>query len=253
MYAIGTTVIAPVFPTPVFTKRIITIVGGFGSGKSEVAVNLARRLSSVETDPVAIADLDIINPYFRSREAAAELETFGVKSLVPPGAQAYADLPIILPEIRTAIERNSGWLILDVGGDDMGARVLSSLRDAFAPNTYELAMVLNARRPFTADRAGSIRIIREIEEASRMSMTGLIANTHLMADTTADIVREGLEVTRQVSESTHLPILFLSAVGEMLDQLTVEEVGVPVLRLERSLLKPWERMTESRMERLRRR
>jgi hypothetical protein len=253
MIAAGTTMNLSAFPAPVFTKRIITIVGGYGSGKSEVAVNLARRLGTTHSGEVVIADLDVINPYFRSREAAAELQSIGVRSLVPPGAQAYADLPIILPEIRAAIERNVGWLILDVGGDDLGARVLSSLRDAFAPDSYELAMVLNARRPFTADAAGSIKTIREIELASRMNMTGLISNTHLMADTTPDIVREGLSVARQVGDCTSLPIFFLSAVGDMLAQLTPEEIGVPVLPLERSLLKPWERMTDSRMERLRRR
>ncbi|MHC4501643.1 MAG: hypothetical protein ACYS21_21355, partial [Planctomycetota bacterium] len=95
------------FKPPAFSKRLITIVGGFGSGKSEVAVNLVRHLCSNSTEPVTIADLDIKNPYFRSREAAAELVELGVKSLVPPGDQASADLPIIIPEIKGAMARKN--------------------------------------------------------------------------------------------------------------------------------------------------
>jgi len=228
------------FSSPSFSQNVIVIVGGFGSGKSEVSVNLARLLAR-SGNQVSIADLDIVNPYFRSREAAAVLATHGIKSLIPEGAFAMADLPIIVPEIKTAIQRAEGMLILDVGGDDTGARVLSSLADAFTPGQYELLLVLNAYRPFTADVAGTLKIMGEIETAGKLKFTGLISNSHLIEQTTAAEVLHGLNLTRQVSEQTGLPVAFVSAVESVVRQLDRKKVPYPVLAIDRSLLKPWER------------
>ncbi len=228
------------FRSPSFSRGIIAIVGGYGSGKSEISVNLARFLAKNRTESVVIADLDIINPYFRSREAAAELEAFGVKSLIPEGALAYADLPIVIPDIKRAIEKNTGKLILDVGGDDVGARVLSSLSDAFVTGKYDMLMVLNERRPFTADVAGALRMKDEIEASSRLKFTGIISNTHLMDDTTAQTVLDGLDLAREVSAASGLPIYFLSAMNDIVSQCDPAKIDVPVLILDRALVKPWE-------------
>ena len=226
--------------SPSSFKRIIIIVGGYGSGKSEVSVNLARHLASGGTAPISIADLDIVNPYFRSREAASELEAFGVKCLIPAGGQVFADLPIIIPEIKGAIGRNDGFLILDVGGDDVGARVLSSLADAFSPDGYDMLLVLNARRPFTSDMEGAIRMLKEIEAASRLKFTGIISNTHLMEDTTEQTVLEGLSLAHEVSARSGLPIQFLSAAREISRRLDGRKIDVPLFPLDRALVKPWE-------------
>jgi MinD-like ATPase involved in chromosome partitioning or flagellar assembly len=178
--------------SPLISKGIIVIVGGYGSGKSEVAVNLARHLAKSQPEPVAIADLDIVNPYFRSREAMKVLDAMNVKSIVPPGAQFYADLPIILPQIKGAIEKNEGKLLLDAGGDDVGARVLSSLSDAFVEGTYDMFLVLNANRPFTSTMDGCVKMINSIEQAARLKFTGLISNTHMMDDSTVDGALHGV-------------------------------------------------------------
>ncbi|MBI5266316.1 MAG: cobalamin biosynthesis protein CbiA [candidate division Zixibacteria bacterium] len=226
---------------PSFSHKTIIIVGGFGSGKSEVSVNLARDLSSQPGDPVAIADLDIINPYFRSREAAEALSKFGVTSLIPFGEHRYADLPIIIPEIRTAIERRTSRLVLDVGGDDLGARVLSSLADSFGTGGYELLLVHNARRPFTSDLNGSLRMINEIESASRMKITGLIANTHLAAESTAPISAEGVQLTQKVADTLNMRVAFVSALSELCPEIDrILNQRYPILPLDRELLKPWE-------------
>lgn len=229
------------FATPSFTKSILIIVGGYGSGKSEVAINLARHLVISQSDPVAIADLDIVNPYFRSREADEQLETLGIKSLNPRGGYRHADLPIILPEIKGAIEQRKGTLILDVGGDDVGTRVLSSLADSFEPNSYELLLVLNANRPFTNDVDGCLKLLGKIEAASRLKFTGFVSNTHLLTDTTAEIVLSGLKLAGQLREHTGLPVVFLSATDEVLEGIKPESLDVPVMKLNRFLLKPWER------------
>lgn len=215
-------------------------MGGYGSGKSEISVNLARHLAQSQPEPVSIADLDIVNPYFRSREAAAELEAFGVKSLIPTGNLVYADLPIVIPDIKRAIEKNDGKLILDVGGDDVGARVLSSLTDAFVPGSYDMLIVLNGRRPFTSDVEGSIRMKEEIEASARLKFTGIISNTHLMDDTTPETVLEGLQLAREVSKRTGLPVHFVSALSDIASELDPRNIDLPVLCLDRALVKPWE-------------
>jgi hypothetical protein len=229
------------FTTPEFSSQVIVIVGGFGSGKSEVCVNLAAHLAKSSDQGVTIADLDVINPYFRSREAARELESLGVKSLIPAGENVHADLPIVIPEIKGAIEEPEGTVILDVGGDDLGARVLSSLRDAFPTDGYDLLLVHNANRPFTADVKGTQKVIGEIAGASRLDFTGIICNTHLMGNTTPEVVLAGLKVSREVSAATELPIVFLSALIEVLRKMDPKSINCPVLPINRSLLKPWER------------
>jgi hypothetical protein len=226
---------------PSFSKNVLVIVGGFGSGKSEVSVNLARQLVQTTDDPVTIADLDIVNPYFRSREAAEALAALGVKSLVPPGAQAQADLPIIIPEIKGAIQSTEGMLILDVGGDDTGATVLSSLADAFEPGSYEMLLTLNAYRPFTSDVEGTLKTMSEIETAGKLKFTGLISNSHLIELTTSAEVLHGINLTKQVSKRTGLPVSFVSAPQEVLEGLDRRQVPYPILPINRSLLKPWER------------
>jgi hypothetical protein len=229
---------------PAFATKIVTIVGGFGSGKSEVSVNLARYLATLPGDPVAIADLDIINPYFRSREAAAALAGYGVLSLIPAGAYTFADLPIIIPEIHTAIERRLSRLVLDVGGDDLGARVLSSLADAFVAGQYELLLVHNARRPFTLDIDGSLKMINEIQHASRMKITGLISNTHLAAETTPSVVVEGVALAQKVADTLGVPLVFVSALHSLCSEIERQLAGAyPILPLDRELLKPWETRT----------
>lgn len=232
------------FIPPVISSDIIIIVGGYGSGKSEVAVNLARYLVGQRPSskqPVTVVDLDIVNPYFRSREATEELEKLGIQAIHPRGGQRYADLPIILPDIKAGIKQNTGTMVLDVGGDDAGARVLSSLADVFVPGEYDLLFVLNASRPFTADVDGCLKTMQEIEASSRLKFTGLIANTHLMEDTSEDIIVKGLSLAREVGGHLNLPIIFVSAVAEILEKMDTRTIDIPVLPLSRSLLKPWEK------------
>lgn len=224
-------------------QNVIVVVGGLGSGKSEIAVNLAYYLSQSQPTQVQIADLDIHNPYFRSREAAEELAALGIKCLLPPGSQIHADLPIIIPEIKGAIMQAKDKLILDVGGDDTGARVLSSLSEAFKPGNYDLLLVLNGNRPFTANLEQSLKMISEIEASSRLRFTGIISNTHLMDDTTARTVLDGVKLSEEVSGSTGLPIAFVAVTNDVEKTLDPSSINHPLLILNRSLLKPWEKPT----------
>jgi len=227
-------------PLPSFDQRVILFAGAYGSGKTEVSVNYAMQLATSQNLPITIIDLDIVNPYFRSREAAFELETYGVRVIMPPNEQCYADLPIILPEIRGEIERSEGKVVIDVGGDDAGARVLSSLADAFVPLGYEFLMVLNARRPFTSDVAGSLKMMRDIETSSRLKLTGIVSNTHLIGETTAQTVTEGYKLAFEVGKAAALPVVFVSAIIQVVEQLDANVVTAPVFAMSRRMLKPWE-------------
>ncbi len=172
-------------------ERVIAIVGNYGSGKTELSVNLALQLARAGRR-VQIADLDIVNPYFRCREARVLMEAHDIRVVVPPGAQVFADLPIILPEIRGMLRPPDGVVtILDVGGDDVGARALASFRTSIADGEYELWQVINAKRPFTDTVDGCLRMKRAVEEASRWTVTGLLANSHLIDETTPGTVLDG--------------------------------------------------------------
>ena len=226
---------------PSLPPGILIIVGGFGSGKTEISVNLSLYLSVTEKSAITIADLDLVNPYFRTREAREEMERLGIRLLAPSGGNFYADLPILLPEIKGAIEDSVGRLILDVGGDAQGSRALGSLSDAFVDGRYQMYMVINSRRPFTADIAGTTETMHRIEFASKLKFTGLISNSHMIDETTPEIIFEGLELARQVEKSCGLPLAFLSAKEDVLTRIPPSALDCPVLPLTRLMLKPWER------------
>jgi hypothetical protein len=217
--------------------RLVLIVGNYGSGKTEVAVNLAINLS--EGRDVSVADLDIVNPYFRCREARQEMERFGIRVINPEGEFQAADLPIILPEIRGTILDGTTTLIGDVGGDDVGARVLSSLADVLTNRACTMLQVLNARRPFTDTVEGCLKIRSEIEAASRLRVTGLVSNTHLMEETDAQTVLDGLELARQVGQAADLPVAFVTANEDLRGKLDTDRADCPVLWIRRRMLPPW--------------
>lgn len=224
-----------------FAKRIIIFAGAYGSGKTEVAVNYAIHLAEISADPISIIDLDIVNPYFRSREAAAEMLLYGIRAIVPTGEHCHADLPIIVPQIRASIENaGEGRLVIDVGGDDLGARVLGSLSDALERADYEFLMVLNANRPFTATVEGSLKMMRAIEGSSRMKFTGIVSNTHLIGETTGQTIIDGVKLSRQVAEAAKIPLVFAAGMDAALGEIADETLTVPKFSLSRRMLKPWE-------------
>jgi hypothetical protein len=219
--------------------RLVMVVGNFGSGKTEVAVNLAIGLSRTGRR-VQIADLDIVNPYFRCREARQLMEEHAIRVVVPPGAQAYADLPIILPEIAGMLRPPGGTTsIFDVGGDDVGAKVLSSLQPSIPEGGYQLWQVINSRRPFTGTVEGCIAMQRAVEKASRLRVTGLIANSHLIEETTPETILEGWRLACRVSEETGLPVRCAAVMEQWASAPELEEIEAPVLMMRRYMLPPW--------------
>lgn len=218
--------------------RVIIFTGNYGSGKTEVSVNFTLALAE-QVSPLTIVDLDIVNPYFRCREAIKPLEAAGVEVVVPRGETFASELPIILPEVKGAILRPGGRVVLDVGGDDVGARVLAGFADALSPPRAELVMVLNARRPFTDTVDGAVQIISEIEKASRLRVGGLVSNTHLMEETTTDMIREGVDLALAVGEKLEVPLRFIAVMEEVADTMDAGTLPAPLLTMQRRLLPPW--------------
>lgn len=219
-------------------QPVVVITGNYGSGKTEVAVNWALWLRRAGYQ-VTIADLDVVNPYFRCREAAALMESVGIRVLAPRGEMHHAELPIIMPEIGGAIEHAAGITILDVGGDDDGARVLASLSGFFGE--YDMLQVVNQRRPFTDTVGGCLKIQREIQGSSRLRVTGLISNAHLMDETDAAVITQGAEFAREVGRAGDQPLRFVTIERRLLDQVDIDRLESDVLVLDRLMLPPWRR------------
>ncbi|MHC4414327.1 MAG: nucleotide-binding protein [Planctomycetota bacterium] len=219
--------------------RLVMVVGNYGSGKTEVAVNLAIQLAE-SGRRVQLADLDIVNPYFRSRETRRLMEAHGIRVVVPPGAQVWADLPIILPEIQGMLHPPPGTVTLfDVGGDDVGARALASFRPAIGDAPYELWQVINSRRPFTGTVEGCLEMQHAIEDASRLKVTGLLANSHLIQHTTARTVLEGWRLALRVARPSGRPVRCVAVMADVADDPALTEIDVPILRMLRYMLPPW--------------
>jgi len=222
----------------VLNAPIVILVGHFGSGKSEIAINLSLGFAARRQD-VSLVDLDVVKPYFRCRAAREEVEARGIHLVVPGGDRFYADLPIVVPEVKGVLTRSlgaNGRVVVDAGGDDTGARALGSLMDAIDPERSEMLFVVNTRRPFAEDQAALVAMLRDIETAARRRVTGLVANTHLIEETTPEVVREGLEAARTLAGSTGIPVRFCALLKRMEGTLT--GMDVPVLAIERYLLPP---------------
>ncbi len=230
---------------PMFEKRVTIFVGHFGSGKTEIALNGALGLATAG-DRVTLADLDVVKPYFRSRAAREILEEAGICLLAPSGENTHSDLPIIVPQIRSALQDPSVRLVMDVGGDDTGARVLGSLSDVVPRTGTDSLVVLNFRRPSTPNTAAAVTMVRRIETAAKIEVTGLVSNTHLMRETTPGIVLEGHRLAVEVGRELGIPVVSVAASREVADDLRGHDLGCPIFVLDRVVLPPFEQPLRTR-------
>jgi hypothetical protein len=219
---------------------IVVIVGNFGSGKTEVAVNLAVQKSR-EGIEVRLADLDLVNPYFRTREARRALATLGIDIVLPPDPYLQADLPILSPAIAGMIRQPSPLTLIDVGGDDIGATVLASLAEAFRGKAYHMLQVVNPLRPFTDTVAGCLKIRSQIEAASRMSINGLVGNPNLIDETRPADIINGYAFIQKFSKESGLALKFMAVAAELLPQIDAGRFACPILPIQRQLVPPWKK------------
>ena len=218
-------------------KRIQIITGHYGSGKTEYAVNLAKSLVQTH-EKVVLADLDIVNPYFRSYEQTGMLEQAGVKVIVT-SCGGVADIPALNPAVMSVFQDRNITGVLDIGGDPIGARVLARFAHQIRQEEYDLLFVLNANRPETKDADLAISYLRSIEAESHLTVTGIVNNTHLCAETTAREILKGAALARELSEKTGLPIVHHAVQKKFLSQIA-DQLSEPVLPIDIYMKKPWE-------------
>lgn len=200
-------------------KRIRIIIGHYGSGKTEFAVNYCMKLAE-KNRKVAIADLDIVNPYFRSRERAEMLEASGIQVISSTlGHDFSLALPALSSEIVGPIQNEAFDVVLDVGGNSVGARVLARFRQDIIGRDYDMFCVVNTNRPETMDVDGIMHHVQSIEMTSGLKVTGLINNTHLLRETTVETVLASQDIIRVASEKLSIPIRYISTLEKVAQAL----------------------------------
>lgn len=219
------------------THRISIVVGHYGTGKTEFAVNLALHLAQAG-EQVMLADLDIVNPYFRSRERRALLEGAGVRLISSSQACTDADVPSIPAELLSIFETRSARGVLDVGGDPVGARVLARFQPKIVAEDYQLLFVLNANRPEVRTAENAVAYLRSIEAITGLTCGGIVNNTHLCGETTPQEIRKGADLAAAVSGETGIPVVCHVAETRFLGEETL--AGLPLFPIDIYMKKPWE-------------
>ena len=196
-------------------KRLTLFAGHYGSGKTNIAVNYAIHLKD-SGYPVVIADLDIVNPYFRTKDSEQELKEKGIELLCSPYAGSNLDIPSLPQEMYRAVQDKNTYAVMDIGGDDAGAVALGR----FAPfikeeDNYEMIFVVNFFRPLTRTAAEAFEIMREVEAASHLKFTAIVNNSNLGEDTSVDDILSTVDETQKLSEVSSLPIKMTTIKNEL--------------------------------------
>lgn len=199
-------------------KRLRFIIGHYGSGKTEFSINYAVKLASMGKK-VALADLDVVNLYFRSREKKQILEKLGIRVIGSSIEASAVDIPAISAEIVVPMQDKSYEGIIDVGGDPAGARTLGMYKDYFIEGQYDMFFVLNANRPETQTVEKATEYLRKIEDTARAKVTGIINNTHMLKSTTVEDVLKGQKLAVELSNSIGIPIKYISAIEKVAKEL----------------------------------
>lgn len=218
---------------------LIIVIGAYGSGKSEYAINLAKKYSEQELS-VSLADLDVVNPYFRSREVREKFKKDNIEVIAPEGSYSHADLPMLSPRIKGEIENHSKVVILDVGGDPNGCRTLGRYREQILKRGYKMKFIVNTKRPFTSDKDGIIKMYNELEQVSKLKIDEIICNTNLLDTTTEKEVKKGIEIIDKVAQEKDVAFNKYLVLQNNQDKIPDNLTGKKRIILEYFLNKPWE-------------
>jgi energy-coupling factor transporter ATP-binding protein EcfA2 len=200
-------------------KRITLFAGHYGSGKTNIAVNYAQLLAG-EQKKVQIADLDIVNPYFRTKDSERELSEYGIKLISSNYANSNVDIPALPPEMYSIICDKSYYSIIDVGGDDRGALALGRLAPSILEeNDYEMIFVVNFYRPLTQTPQDTLEVMGEIENACKMKFTSIANNSNLGAETTAQTVLDTDEKIKELLALSGLKLKMTTATEAICKEL----------------------------------
>lgn len=232
-------------PVQIDLTGVVVVVGNYGSGKTEVAVHLAVHQAR-KGKQVQVADLDLVNPYFRTREARQLLRSHQVEVVLPPDQLLQADLPILIPQVATMVRQPNDLAILDVGGDDVGATVLAALGEAFQTPSHPLHVfqVVNPFRPNTDTVARCQAMRTAIEASARLSLTGWVGNAHLMEETTKEDVRHGAAFMQRLESASGLAVQWICVPQPLAAEVDLSTFNWPVLPIGRQMVPPWKKAVQ---------
>ena len=200
-------------------KRLTLLCGHYGSGKTNVAVNLAFYLKE-QYNNVVVADLDIVNPYFRTKDSIDDFKARGIELICSEYANTNVDIPALPANMYRLTADKDITAVIDVGGDDRGAYALGRLvPEIKAENNFDMLMVINGYRPLTPDAESTVEVMREIEEACKLKFTGLVNNSNIGEETTAEDIIKSIGYANEVSQASGLPIVMTSVKRELYDGL----------------------------------
>ena len=211
-------------------KRLTLFAGHYGSGKTNIAVNYALHLAREGKD-VVIADLDIVNPYFRTKDSAKVLEQAGVELISPQFANTNVDLPALPAESYRLVQDYSAYGVMDIGGDDRGAYALGRyVPSILEENNYRMVFVANCYRPLTRTPEEALEVMAEIEAACGLKFTDIVNNSNLGSETTPETVLNSVAYIEKLSQISGLP-LFATSVEASVAMALPEFIG-PVIPMQ---------------------
>ena len=220
-------------------RRIRIITGHYGSGKTEFAVNYVKKLRESVDGRVAIADLDIVNVYFRSREKKEELEEKGIQVIASNLDTAVADVPAVSGAMTMPVINKEYQYVVDLGGNDVGTLVLGRIKPLLDHAEADFFMVVNAYRPNTSTPEGIIEQMKNLEYAAGLKVTGFINNTNLVRETTAECLLHGDEVLKEVTKRTGVPVKYVSYVKDVMTEEIPEGLSGELFPMEFNMRKTW--------------
>ncbi len=219
-------------------KRINVFTGHFGSGKTEIAINYAKKLKQEGIEKVTIVDLDVVNPYFCSRDFTDELAAQGIRVISQGVHLSNAELMVVTPEVLSAFNQKDHTVIFDVGGDDMGAVVLGRYNRYFREEDYDMFFVINGNRPLTSDPVTAAEYLNAIEMASRLKFSYLVNNTNMSYETSLSDIAAGERLTGKLSLELGIPQAF-TAVRRDLAEEARSVVKGEILPIDIYMKPPW--------------
>ena len=222
-------------------KRLNIITGHYGSGKTNIAVTYALHLKALG-ERVVIADLDIVNPYFRTRDSLKELNEAGIQLISSAFANTNVDLPALPQEVYSLLDKREEKAIMDIGGDDRGAYALGRYADAIKDeNDYEMLFVFNKYRPLTPDAQSALEIMAEIEDACKIKFTAIVNNSNLGECTTAQDVLNSVDSAEELSSLSGLPVKMTTVTADLVNNLNGKVENLFPLTLQKKIIQEAEK------------
>ena len=217
-------------------KRITILAGHYGSGKTNIAVSLALKMKKEGYDTV-IADLDIVNPYFRTKDSLGELNEAGIRLISSEYANSNVDIPALPQEMYSIVDDKEHFYIVDLGGDDRGAYALGRYSDRInEEGNYEMLFVFNKYRPLTPDARSAMEVMAEIEAAAKVKFTGIVNNSNIGPMTDESIIKASLEECERLCVLSGLPLKFTSVDKKIYDSIMGDKENYFPLNLQKKIV-----------------